>query len=117
MNRLTKHLCSWLPWSARGSPATAGLLPLLRPSVLGGLGRAGAALLLLLVLVPGLLVALLALPLQQLGHHADAEALGVAAVDAALGGGGDLAVLAARLAALQPLLVDPLHRAPEEGAA
>ena len=55
--------------------------------------------------------------LEQLGHHADAEALGVAAVDAALGGGGDLAVLAARLAALQPLLVDPLDRAPEEGAA
>ena len=55
--------------------------------------------------------------LEQLGHHADAEALGVAAVDAALGGGGHLAVLAARLAALQPLLVDPLDRAPEEGAA
>ena len=39
---------------------------------------------------------------------------GVAAVDAGLGGGGNLAILAASPAALQPLLPHSQHSAPEK---
>ena len=91
----------------------------LRLPAVPGLGRLTGDLLKLGV-GAGLLLpdtrALLPLSPQTLWHHADAEALFVATVDAVFARGGYPAALLARLAPLQALLVDPLNGPAEEDA-
>ena len=60
--------------------------------------------------------ALLPLAPQQVGHHADAEALFVATVDGVFARGRHPAALLARLAPLQALLVDSLNGPAKEDA-